>query len=226
MVGVLLFIYCIFFAWGSLGLWFQNRLLRKTYRSVKVKNEELLSKVESTSIDCYDFFSRFLVGYYVHLKMTVDERVSLYLHDSNRFLCIARYSGNEVYRRKPSKIYEIDKGCLSKAWERNKFQDSESPDPDSDNEAYTQYQVDNFGYSQEQLSEMRMKSRSYNGIRIKNPSNESIAVLLFESTRPSGLPFGKIDRLINLDEQRRLGALINSLEVHMPKLANAEQEGF
>jgi hypothetical protein len=224
---VLQYIATAFFAcWGATSCFLKSMELKSQRSSLIEENEGLRVKVDAVVIDCYEFFSRYLVGYYSKLKLGADERVSLYFYDSSRFICIGIYSSNEVFRRKPSRIYGMHQGCIAKTWQRNKFQDSDAPDPELDIGKYISYQQENYGYEKKQLCDMQMKSRSYSGIRIKNPRSEAIAVLIFESTKPSGLPIGKIDRLIDLDEQRRLGALIDALEGHMPSLSDAEQEGF
>lgn len=88
------------------------------------------------------------------------------------------------------------------------------------------YNIENYNFSEEELSNIRMKSRAFYGLRLKNSKNETIAVLLFESLKPNGLPFGKIGRLLNDQEKTNLTALIESLNEHIPTLESAREEGF
>ena len=56
--------------------------------------------------------------------------------------------------------------------------------------------------------------------------NDTVAVLVFESLKVSGLPFGKIQRYLKAHEIKNLVNLIESLEQHIPSLEDARSEGF
>jgi len=73
---------------------------------------------------------------------------------------------------------------------------------------------------------IKMKSRSFYGFRLRNTQNETIAVLMFESLDPDGLKFGKFDRFFNEHEKKNITHLVKSLEKHIPSLEMARQEGF
>jgi hypothetical protein len=93
-------------------------------------------------------------------------------------------------------------------------------------QAWIDYNVENYNFTEEELSNIRMKSRAFYGIRLKNTRNETIAVILFESLRQNGLPFGKLRRLLNDQERTNLAALVESLGEHIPTLESAREEGF
>jgi hypothetical protein len=106
------------------------------------------------------------------------------------------------------------------------FEDAAAPDPEENMQAWVDYNVRNFNFTEEVLSNIRMKSRAFYGIRLKDSRNVTIAVILFESLKANGLPFGKLKRLINEQEKTNLTTLIESLNEHIPTLELAREEGF
>jgi hypothetical protein len=144
----------------------------------------------------------------------------------NMFSCVGRYSENELFKSKPSRLYPKDQGCIAKAWETGKFQDTSAPDPEADLAAWKQHNIENFNFTEEQIEKIRMRSRAFYGLRLKNAQNATVAVLVFESLKVNGLPFGKIERFLKDHEIRNLVHLVESLEHHIPSLEDARSEGF
>lgn len=106
------------------------------------------------------------------------------------------------------------------------FEDANAPDPEEDLQKWINYNVENYNFTEEELAKIRMKSRAFYGVRLKNSKNETTAVVLFESLKTNGLPFGKLRRLLNDQEKTNLAALIESLDEHIPTLESAREEGF
>jgi len=212
--------------WGGVGSHVTAFFVKDKYKRLALEVDDLRSKNASKSIECYELFSNYLFAYFGKIELGSDERISLYKLDLDEFLCLGRYSTNEKFRGKPSRLYSKEQGCISKAWEKGLIEEAKSPDPEMHWENYVDYQKDNFGYTEDQLNNLRMKSRSFYGVRLKNTQNKAVGVLLFESLNVDGLPFGKIKRTIHIHEQKNIGALIESLENHIPSIENANKEGF
>lgn len=223
---VVLVISVVCLIWGGLGSHVTLALLKRKCRDIYESYLSLKQESESKTINCYRLFSNWLYSYSNHLGLTVDERVSLYKLDMNLFSCIGRYSENELFNSKPTRFYPREQGGISRAWEVGTFQDTEAPDPEENMQAWVDYNVNNYNFTEEELSNIRMKSRAFYGLRLKNSSNETIAVILFESLKQNGLPFGKLGRLLNEQEKTNLTALIESLNEHIPTLESAREEGF
>jgi hypothetical protein len=223
---VLLVVSVICLVWGGVGSHVTLALMKKKCRSLFDSYISLKQESESKSINCYRLFSNWLYSYSNHLGLTTDERVSLYKLDMNLFSCIGRYSENEIFNSKPSRFYPREQGGISRAWERGVFEDTNAPDPEENMQAWIDYNIENYNFTAEELSNIRMKSRAFYGVRLKNSRNETIAVILFESLKPNGLPFGRVKRLINEQEKTNLTALIESLDEHIPTLEFAREEGF
>jgi hypothetical protein len=142
------------------------------------------------------------------------------------FLCVGRHSDDEVYRRRPSRLYPRDVGCIEKVWKTGKVEEVIPFDATQEFEKWKQFNIKNFGFDDSVLNKMNMRSRAFLGFRIQNSQKDTIAVLIFESTRKDGLKFSKINTAMNKRELQNICHLLESLESHMPSLQTASSEGF
>lgn len=224
---IILFLLTVFCAiWGGLGSQITVRLVTKKHRIVVLENDQLKEETNSKSINCYQIFSNYLYSYSQRFELGPEERVSLYKLDMEMFTCIGRYSENELFKSKPSRLYPRDQGCIARAWETGKIEDASAPDPEQDLDGWKQHNVNKFNFTEQQINKIRMRSRAFYGIRLQNSQNITVAVLIFESLKVNGLPFGKIQRFIKDHEIKNLVNLVESLEHHMPNLEDAKSEGF
>ncbi|WP_065978541.1 hypothetical protein [Pseudoalteromonas lipolytica] len=227
--GWLITLFCItvFCAvWGGAGSQATVRLVTRKHKDVVSENDQLKEESNSKSINCYKVFSNYLYSYAQRFDLGAEERVSLYKLDMDMFSCIGRYSENELFKSKPSRLYPKDQGCIAKAWETGTFQDTSAPDPEDSLEAWKQHNIDKFNFTVEQIERIRMRSRAFYGLRLRNAENVTVAVLVFESLKTNGLPFGKLQRFFKPHEVKNLVNLIESLEQHIPSLEDARSEGF
>lgn len=224
---IALFLLTVFCAiWGGLGSQVTVRLVDRKHKEVIAENDQLKEESDSKSINCYKVFSNYLYSYAQRFELGPEERVSLYKLDMEMFTCIGRYSENELFKSKPSRLYPKDQGCIAKAWETGRFQDTSAPDPEEDLSGWKQYNIENFNFTEDQINQIRMRSRAFHGLRLQNGQNITVAVLVFESLKVNGLPFGKIQRFFKDHEIKNLVNLVESLENHMPSLEDARSEGF
>jgi hypothetical protein len=201
-------------------------MIKKKHKEVIDDYEFLKQDRDSKSINCYSLFSNYLYSYYERFGLTINERVSLYKLDMDRFSCIGRHSDNEIFKAKPSRLYPNNEGCIAKAWQVGKVQDAGAPNPEDSLENWVNYNIEKFNFSEDVLMNIKMKSRSFYGFRLRNTRNETIAVLMFESLDSDGLKFGKFDRFFNEHEKKNITHLVKSLEKHIPSLEMARKEGF
>jgi hypothetical protein len=223
---VLVLLTTVFAIWGGLGLGATVHFTTEKYKRLLNRYTALKSDYDSKQIDCYKLFSNYLYSLSVKLQLGTNERISLYKRDLERYSCIGRFSDHGSYNVKAKRFYPANQGCIAKAWQVGSVTEGASPCPETDWAKYVEYHVKKYGFTEAELNELRMKSRSYFGVRLQNPQNEIVAVLMLESTSASGLPFSKINKVINDVERRHLVALIESLESHMPSLERANAEGF
>jgi hypothetical protein len=175
---VLLALSVLCLIWGGVGSHVTLALIKKKFKALFGFNETLKQESESKSINCYRLFSNWLYSYSTHLRLTTGERVSLYKLDMNMFSCIGRYSENEIFNSKPTRLYPREQGGLSRAWEVGVFENTEFPDPEENLQAWTSYNMENYNFTKEELLNIRMKSRAFYGVRLKNYHNTTVAVIL------------------------------------------------
>jgi cell division protein FtsL len=222
---VLLVSTVLFAIWGAIGSQLIVKLTDYKNKLLLLENEQLKMDKDSKNIDSYNLFSKYLYSYFQRFELTTEERISLYKLEMEVFSCIGRYSENETFRTKPNRLYPSNQGCISKVWEIGLYENANIPDPLNIDE-WNQYNIENYSFTVEELNKIRMKSRSYFGLRLKNAEHVTIAVIIFESLSPSGLPFGKLKRFFKESEIANLTNLIESLNSHIPSLTEANQEGY
>lgn len=107
-----------------------------------------------------------------------NERISLYLlkEDSELNLQhlypIARYASNPEFRKTRRSQYSINKGCIAKAYNEDWCYDGNV----DENKC-----IEIYGYTTDEYNAIRMKSRTYAAITLKNIKNNVIGVLVVES---------------------------------------------
>lgn len=212
--------------WGGLGLGATVHFTTEKYKKLLANYLAVKNENESKTIDCFKLFSNYLYGLSTKLNFGTNERISIYKSDLERYSCIGRFSENGVYTEKSGRLYPATQGCIAKAWEIGTFTEGSSPDPITEWQKYVEYHTKKYSFTEDELKTLRMKSRSYYGIRLQNQQQKTVGVLILESTDAGGIPFGKIGKIITDVEKRHLSSLIESLESHMPSLERANAEGF
>ena len=107
-----------------------------------------------------------------------NERISLYLvkkNFDNNFLHlypIARYASNPEYRKIIRSQYSINKGCIGKAY---------SEDWHYDGNVDENKCIESYGYTTDEYKDIRMKSKTYASIALKDTRNNIIGILVVES---------------------------------------------
>jgi len=213
--------------WGGVGSQLKFAILNKIYRKVAEENAQLKEKNSSTAINCYELFSHYIYNsYFAKFGLTSNERLSLYKLDMDLFLCVGRYSENELFRQKPNRLYPRDVGCIETAWKTGKVEEVIPFDSETEFEQWKKYNIDNHRFEDSVLNNMKMKSRAFLGFRIQNVQKQTLAVLIFESTKANGLKFSKIKAAMTQRELQNICHLLESLSSHIPSLQAASMEGF
>jgi len=214
-------------SWSAIGLSWLAHHRKSGLESLNTELEGAIAQLNSKDIDTHSLFSKFIFGYYRQLGLGTGERISIYKATMSQLLCIGRYSDNEQFRNQSTKLYSRNVGVLKTAWETGLADHSVPICPIENLEAWLDYQVQVFDFERSDVEGIRMKSRSFYGIRIKDrDSQAAIAVILFESLSADGLKKTKIAKLISAEQQRNMCHLIEALEEHLPDLSTANEEGF
>jgi hypothetical protein len=222
-----IFISAVLFAVaGSVGWYFGVRKLQQENAKLKKENLELTEEARSKSINTYEVFSNYLYAFGQKFGLNSTERISLYMLKMNHFSCIGRYSDNETFRAKPRRLYPVTQGSIGRAWQHGVDQVTESPVFAESPDEWIFFHKEKYGFTEEQLSKLTMKSASIFSKRLRNNKHETVGVLVVESMKNTGVPFGKLTKYFQSEEGGSIVNLIEALKSHVPSLEIAESEGF
>lgn len=142
---------------------------------------------EKTQRDLSEMCRHLLICIAADLKLTVNERISIYKHDASSFLLLARWSENNLFCQPGRTSYPDNVGVISEAWRLGEAYHSALPDPKAKRGETAYYRRQNeMGITVDIVQNLKMKSRSYWGLAIREPRGvEKIAVVIVESTGPS-----------------------------------------
>jgi len=200
--------------------------IESEYKTLSNEHIGLRQDYEEKLLDCYQIFSDHCILIFNRLKLTSNERVSIYKLELDHFRCIGRFSTNESFKAKPDRMYAKSIGVLGLAWERGGLSEAESPCPVTELEKYLEFHHTRYRIPKDLARNSNMKSRAFCAVRIEDYRQAPIAVIIVESTEKNGVPFGKIGLHVNREEQRRLASLIDGLSSHMVSVEHAHEEGF
>jgi hypothetical protein len=126
-------------------------------------------------------------------------RISVYVHNGEGFVAVARYSENPSYHRPGRPCLPADEGVLGACWQDGKASLTGLPDPKSKVDYRKKSQI-----SPEYEKGFAMKSRSYFGKSIHSVDGyRRVGVIILESTQPQGLDLERIEEAL----QRHQGSL-------------------
>lgn len=161
------------------------------------------------------------------LKLTTNERVSVYRHNSRYFALLGRHSDRPAFNGLGRVIYPDAQGCIAAAWQYGVYFVNGLPNPEKNLEAYCNRLSQEFGIPRETSVNFAMKSRSLAAFKIDGTRIPgSGAIIVLESIgarrwkRKSELQTALAERLTVLADH------FNRFESLMPNLEIAREEGF
>ena len=139
-------------------------------------NDKLNSKIKEKHEDLVKSWLKMIS---LNLELSVDERLTIYFEQQESFTLLARYSQNKNYDKIHNQKFPLNKGVISKAWERNEWIENAAPRYEENNEDYINYMVKEYSYTKKKLNSITMKTDKFFGIAIQE-ADENIGVLLYE----------------------------------------------
>lgn len=169
----------------------ENSEIKKKLEIEKIKVRKAGEESERTGIKLQEtnlklietheqLVTSILKSIFKNLELDTYTRVSIYFEECGQFLILGRYSQNPKFKEIHTRVFPINKGALSKAWEHGQYHDDECCSYDDDKSGYEHYQKQKFDYDQEQTESLTMKSCEYVGVALTH-IDEHIGVILFES---------------------------------------------
>jgi hypothetical protein len=151
------------------------------------------------------------------LEMSDDDRVSLYIHDGQRFVAIGRYSASPAHIKKGRTFLPENEGCLGKAWLDGQCCSPRLPEPGTSRYSTSQTEL---GLPLRTVDTLSMKPRFIYAHRIcsmYSASKEPVGVLVIESTKRARFTQQALRSALR-DQDSYLGTLIAVVRPHAPSV--------
>lgn len=225
-------------AWPGGGLYaFALLVLAGTVGSIRQSDNlnslrsRLAALEHQRAIETADFLERarqVLVDLAGTLRLGSVGRVTVYRHDGQAFIVLARYSEGPTYNGTGRKIYPDDQGLIGFAWQHGEAFVDNLPDPTADFPAWeAALQAQGFGLPRNVLEEMNMQPRCLAGIALKAPkSPDRVGVVVFESVTPGAFTLSEVQNLMTRGRGKDLRTYLADNRALAPTPSVARQKGF
>jgi hypothetical protein len=192
------------------------------------KLENQLSKINNNSIDIVEIHLAYLAE---KMKLSSNERITLYKLIDDQFYVLGRYSSNPELKKRSRTSYKKE-GLIFKAWQEIKFfKNSGIPIADSRRTKFRNnyYKIINdiAPIEEETVWNIKMKSRSFYIKSFKDLMNlEQTSIIVIEGKNDKAFDEAEIDLVLNQDEEKRLVAFVEKIDWDFPNINNASEIGF
>jgi len=127
-------------------------------------------------------------------------RVSMYLHQNNKFILIGRYSNNPNYNKKGRKEYSDNEGLISKGWLEGTCVLHGIPEWRGQGKNYYQKVKSVKNISLETVKDLNMKSRSFYVKRIDNEDSRTPhGIIVLEQAKSNAIDNNIVEDIFEKD---------------------------
>ena len=127
-----------------------------------------------------------------HLKLSSNDRVSIYYHVENHFYLLARYSINPEFDKINRQKFPTRYGVISQAWQHKSCVDTmKCPEYSASPQDYIEYMSETYDYDNEKINKLIMKSCEFVAISISD-ADKHIGVIVFETVKSNRFKQQKI----------------------------------
>lgn len=201
------------------AFWHYRRRARSLEVSLARTRDKLIS---APRVDIEYLFDIELRHMLQSLGLTGVVRATLFRDEGvqGKFSCFARHCEDEDYCERREYLYDRI-GLLSKAYKKSEPDVySNLPDPTADIDQYCDYHVSNLGLARDKVVQMRMKSRSYMAVGIKDTKDRKrVAVLIIESLDSDALDKKSAKKLVEMGYSKKLAYLLEVVEAFKPRIS-------
>lgn len=196
--------------------------------SLREKVADLTGALKSFGEDCRDMWTFVLYRWASELSLDGSHRISVYKHEDDHFIMIARFSHAKPLASRGRSIYPDNQGCIGSAWlaADGKCYTDDLPRPQSQAARYRNKHQRAWGLPLDVVNNLTMKPRAIYATAIIDDGGQRHAIAVFESIEPDGLDVAAIDAFMdnygNEEANRWMAATKNQL----PSLRLAQAEGL
>ena len=208
----------------------QIKQLRGKLSDSQIENDNLVVQVKALRMlrqNIVTVLQNYLDSIAGSLKVTVKERITLYVIDSENksFNIVRRYAEDHKLRAWTEISCPVDFGVRGIAWNKGVHYVKGLPDYNTDAEKYRKRSMQ-FGYTAKQVDSFKMKARTYFAYRYDSRNKQHHqAVLVIESMKPKykskAILRKEVERCANL-----IYHLIKDFYEYIPRSPIAAKEGL
>jgi len=195
---------------------------------LRVKVANLADALKSFGEDYRDMWTFVLYRWASELSLNGSHRISVYKHEGDHFLMIARFSHAKPFSSRGRGVYPDNQGCIGNAWRAadGKCFTDDLPNPTSQAARYRNKQNRDWGLPKDVADNLTMKPRAIYAVAIVDDGGQRHAIAVFESVDQNGLDVAAIEAFMmgygNEEANRWMAATKNQL----PSLRLAQAEGL
>ncbi len=207
-------------------------------KTLQKEKEDLLNKVDTLEStleqkeerregDYYTLIENLLIAVARIIRLSNDDRVSIYTHDEGLFWMLGRYSISPVLKARGRPHYPADQGAIGQAWRDGHAYVGSLPDPQLNEDEYYEELKSTYNIPKGVAREFSMKSRCIVAFAVyDSKESQRKAVIVFESVNEEQFIFEEFQEHWEKWLKDMLSHMIESLESIAPTPEFARKEGF
>jgi hypothetical protein len=200
---------------------------RPSYESLLAGRDEAQERAANSTLSVQDLLGLVLYGLGNDLGLSPRERISVYVHDGEAFVMIARHSSDQTLKRPGRSIYPEDEGVIGLAWKYGQHQVDDLPDYTHSPHEYVARMADDYDMAPETVRNLKMKSRSLAAVCLPADLGvDSIGVLVVESLDPHTIDEPALERLLTHETKGLLDTYMLQNRELLPTMSMPKELGF
>lgn len=212
---------------GVAALILQGRDTTKNGK-LRARVQSLGDAIKSFGEDYRDMWTFVLYRWASELGFNGSNRVSLYKHEGDHFIMIARFSASKPLASRGRSVYPDSQGCIGAAWRAadGRCLVDNLPNPDTQTVRYRNRQTRDWQLTEAVATNLTMKSRTIYAMAVVDDGGQRHAIAVFESVEAGGLDVAAIDEFMEAYGNEEANRWMAATKNQLPSLKLAQEEGL
>lgn len=195
---------------------------------LRARVQSLSDAIKSFGEDYRDMWTFVLYRWASELAFDGSNRVSLYKHEGDHFIMIARFSAAKPLARRGRSVYPDNQGCIGTAWRAadGRCLVDNLPNPDTQAVRYRNRQTRDWQLTEAVATNLTMKSRSIYAMAVIDDGGQRHAIAVFESLTAGGLDVAAINGFMEAYGNEEANRWMAATKNQLPSLKLAQEEGL
>lgn len=212
---------------GLVSIYLQARDTTQTSQ-LRTKVGSLGDAIRSFGEDYRDIWTFVLYRWASELSFDGSHRISVYKHEGNHFLMIARFSNSKPLSARGRGIYPDDQGCIGDAWRAadGRCFTNDLPNAQTQSARYRNKQHNAWGIPRDVADALTMKPRAIYAVALLDDAGQRHAIAVFESMDQNGLDIAAIDAFMAANGNEEANRWMAATKNQLPSIRLAQEEGL